>query len=173
MIIEYASGHERHRKDVMRRHRWLPSCAEAFQRPCGHRLEQHAQLAGYRGACTSSMPEYSFSRSARIFLEDEQINQCLTKIEKKILDEDKKYDSKIEECKGEHVDRNQGKAVITGFHSETPEPEVIQLLKASITEIGMTIENARIECLRSRSHMLSFTSRTMKKETNASGQRTC
>ena len=29
---------------------------------------------------------------------------------------------------------NQGKAVITGFHSETSEPEVIQLLKESITE---------------------------------------
>ena len=41
---------------------------------------------------------------------------------------------------------NQGKAVITGFHSETSEPEVIQLLKESIAEIGMTMENARIEC---------------------------
>ena len=48
---------------------------------------------------------------------------------------------------GEHiVDKNQGKAVIAGFHSETSEPEVIQLLKESITEIGMTTENARIEC---------------------------
>ena len=37
--------------------------------------------------------------------------------------------------------------MITGFHSETCEPEVIQLLKESITEIGMTIENVRIECL--------------------------
>ena len=36
--------------------------------------------------------------------------------------------------------------MITGFHSETSESEVIQLLKESITEIGMTIENARIEC---------------------------
>ena len=44
------------------------------------------------------------------------------------------------------MDRNQGKAVITGFHNETSESEVIQLLKESTTEIGMTIENARIEC---------------------------
>ena len=44
------------------------------------------------------------------------------------------------------MDQNQGKAVITGFHSETSEPEVIQLLKESVTEIGMTIENARIAC---------------------------
>ena len=36
--------------------------------------------------------------------------------------------------------------MITGFHSETSESEVIQLLKETITEIGMTIENARIEC---------------------------
>ena len=36
--------------------------------------------------------------------------------------------------------------MITGFHSETSEPEVIQLLKESLTEMGMTIENARIEC---------------------------
>ena len=32
--------------------------------------------------------------------------------------------------------------MITRFHSETSESEVIQLLK----EMGMTIENARIEC---------------------------
>ena len=37
-------------------------------------------------------------------------------------------------------------AVISGFHSETSEPEVIQLLKEFITEIGMTMENASVEC---------------------------
>ena len=31
--------------------------------------------------------------------------------------------------------------MITGFHNETSEPEVIQLLGESITEIGMTMEN--------------------------------
>ena len=35
---------------------------------------------------------------------------------------------------------------MTRFHSEKSEPEVIQLLKESITETGMTIEKARIEC---------------------------
>ena len=35
---------------------------------------------------------------------------------------------------------------MTGFHSETSESEVEQLLKETITEIGMSIENARIEC---------------------------
>ena len=67
------------------------------------------------------------------------------------------------------MDRNQCKVVITGFHSEISEPEVMQLLKESITEMGMTIENVP----QSRSHMLSFTSRPMTKETNTSGQRTC
>ena len=55
-----------------------------------------------------------------------QISERIMNMEKKILD--------------------QGKAVITGFHSETSESEVTQLLKETITEIGMTIENARIEC---------------------------
>ena len=59
---------------------------------------------------------------------------------------DEKYENRSEETKGAHVDQIQGKAVVTGFHSETSESEVIQLLKESITEIGMTIENARTEC---------------------------
>ena len=48
--------------------------------------------------------------------------------------------------KGAHDDQNQGKAVITEFHSETSESEVEQLLKETITEIEMPIENAKIEC---------------------------
>ena len=96
-----------------------------------------------------------------------QINEGFTDIEKKILEVDKKYESKSEESKGAHVDRSQGKAVTTRFHNETSEPEVIQLLKESKTGIGITMENV------SRSHMLLFTSRTMKNETNLSGQRTC
>ena len=75
-----------------------------------------------------------------------QINERFTDAEKQILDTGKTYENKIEESKGAHVDRNQVKAVITGFHSETSEPEVIQLLKESIAEIVMTMENARIEC---------------------------
>ena len=50
-----------------------------------------------------------------------QINERFTDFEKKILDIDKIYESKSEECKGAPVDRNQGKAVITGFHNETSE----------------------------------------------------
>ena len=40
---------------------------------------------------------------------------------------------------------NQGKAVASGFHGETSESEVEQLLRETI-EIGMSIENVRIEC---------------------------
>ena len=75
-----------------------------------------------------------------------QFNERITNMGRKILDMDEKYENRSDEPRGAQVDQNQGKAVITGFHSETYELEVIQLLKESITEIGMTIENARIEC---------------------------
>ena len=49
-----------------------------------------------------------------------QFSERITNIEK-ILDVDEKYENRREETKGEHVDQNQGKAVATGFHSETTE----------------------------------------------------
>ena len=45
------------------------------------------------------------------------------------------------------MNANQGETVITGFHSETTESEVIQLLKEMINEIGMDFGSARIVCL--------------------------
>ena len=48
-----------------------------------------------------------------------QFNERITNIERKILDMDEKYENRSEVIKGEHVDENQGKAVVTGFHSET------------------------------------------------------
>ena len=53
-----------------------------------------------------------------------QFNERITNIEK-ILDMDEKYENRSEVIQGEHVDENQGKAVVTGFHSETTESEVI------------------------------------------------
>ena len=44
-----------------------------------------------------------------------------------------------------HVDRNQGKAVITGLHNESSGSEVVQLFKESLTQIGRTVGNVRIE----------------------------
>ena len=55
-----------------------------------------------------------------------------------------KYENRSDVIKGEHVDENQGFAVVTGFHSVTTESEVTQLLKESINEVGMDIGNARM-----------------------------
>ena len=88
-----------------------------------------------------------------------QFNERITNIERKILDMD---ENRSEVNKGEHVDENQGKTVITGFHSETTESEVMQLLKELM-----------LYAPQSRSHTHSFTSKTMEKETNSSGQGTC
>ena len=65
-----------------------------------------------------------------------QISERITNMEKKILELDEKYENRSDEPRRAHLDKNQGKAVITVFHSETSEPEVIQLLKESISEQG-------------------------------------
>ena len=43
-------------------------------------------------------------------------------------------------------DQNHGKAVATRFHCDSSEHEVEQLLRETITEIGMSTENAKIDC---------------------------
>ena len=75
-----------------------------------------------------------------------QISATIMNMEKKILDIDEKQENRSDEPKGAHGDQNQGKAVIAGFHSVTSESEVVHLLKETTTEIGMSIENARIGC---------------------------
>ena len=65
---------------------------------------------------------------------------------KKNLRHGRKYEHRSEDNKKEHVDENQGKTVITGFHSETTESEVTQLLREMINEIEMDFGSARIEC---------------------------
>ena len=59
---------------------------------------------------------------------------------------DEKYEYRSEDNKKEHVDENQGKTKITGFHSETTESEVTQLVREMINEIGMDFGSARNEC---------------------------
>ena len=62
-----------------------------------------------------------------------QFNERITNIERmKTLDVDETYENLSEVIEREHVDQNQGKAVVTGFHSETTESEVTLLLKESI-----------------------------------------
>ena len=101
------------------------------------------------------------------------INERNTSMYKKIFDVDEKCENRRDERRRAHEDQNQGKAVVTGFHSETSESEVDKLLKETITEMGMSIENARIERSASQLHMPSSTSRTTTKDTNTSDQRTC
>ena len=61
-----------------------------------------------------------------------QFNERITNIEWwKNVDMDEKYENRSEDIKGKHVNENQVKAVVTGFHSETTESEVTQLLKES------------------------------------------
>ena len=72
-------------------------------------------------------------------------DERITNMERKILDMDEKYEHRSEDNKKEHVHENQGKTVITGFHSETTESEVTQLLREMINEIGMDFGSARIE----------------------------
>ena len=75
-----------------------------------------------------------------------QINERISNREKNISDMDEKCENRNDESNRVHDDQNQGKAVETGFHSETSESEVEQLLKDTIIEIGMSIENARMPC---------------------------
>ena len=46
-----------------------------------------------------------------------------------------------------HEDQNHGRAVATGFHGDTLEQEIERPPRRTITEIGMSYENTRIECL--------------------------
>ena len=59
---------------------------------------------------------------------------------------DEKYEHRSEDNKKEHVDENQGKTVIRGFHSETTEYEVTQLLREMINEIGMDFGRPKNQC---------------------------
>ena len=45
-----------------------------------------------------------------------------------------------------HEDQNHGKAVATRFYGDTCEQEFEQFLRETLTEIGMSTENAKIEC---------------------------
>ena len=42
-------------------------------------------------------------------------------------------------------DQNHGEAVATGFHGDSTEQEVVQLLRETIAEIGMSTENVKIK----------------------------
>ena len=58
---------------------------------------------------------------------------------------DETSEIKADESSKVHEDQNHGKAVATGFHGDSSEQEVEQLLRETITEIGMSTGNAKIE----------------------------
>ena len=75
-----------------------------------------------------------------------QFDERITNMERKILDMHEKYEHRSEDNNKEHVDENQRKTVIIGFHSETTESEVTKLLREMINEIGMDFGRAKVEC---------------------------
>ena len=58
-----------------------------------------------------------------------------------------KGENRNDETNRTRDDKNHGRAVATGFHGDSSESEVEQLLRETITEIGMSTENAKNECL--------------------------
>ena len=95
-------------------------------------------------------------------------------MDKKIYDIDEKCETRNDEPNKSHDDQNQGQAVVTGFHGETSESEVEQLLRETTTEVGMSIENARIECLaKPVTRAFIYFKSDNEMNTNTSGQRTC
>ena len=61
-----------------------------------------------------------------------QFDERITNMERKSWTWTKNMSIEVKITKKEHVGENQGKTVITGFHSETTESEVTQLLKEMI-----------------------------------------
>ena len=80
--------------------------------------------------------------------EEEKFNQFderITNMERKILDMDEKYEHRSEDNKKEHVDENQGKTVITGFHIETTESEVTQLLREMYQDVEDEVDELMLK----------------------------
>ena len=90
-----------------------------------------------------------------------QINERIANMEKKISVMDEKNENRNDETNRTHDDQKQGKAVATGFHGETSESEVEQLLRETIT------------VPQNPSHMLSPASRITTRGTTMSDQRIC
>ena len=76
-----------------------------------------------------------------------QIDERIANVEKKFSMRDEKSEIKADESSKVHEDQNHGKAVATGLHGDSSEQEVEQLLRETIKEIGMSTENAKIECI--------------------------
>ena len=88
---------------------------ESFSRKADDVMEKFLQITRSVGTQIQGM------NSSIVKMKEEgddrykQFNERITNIEKQILDMDEKYENRSEETKGEHVDQNQGKAVVTGL----------------------------------------------------------
>ena len=66
---------------------------------------------------------------------------------KKFSMRDETSEIKADESSKVHEDQNHGKVEATGFHGASSEKEVEQMLRETVTENGMSTDNAKIECL--------------------------
>ena len=102
------------------------------------------------------------------------------RIDERIANMERKFSMTEETSKKKHgeynkiqEDQNHGEAVGTGFHGDSTEQEVEQLLRETIAEIAMSTEVSRSNVQPNPSHLLSYTPTTMMRGTNTSDQQTC
>ena len=74
-----------------------------------------------------------------------QIVERISNMKKKFSMRDERSEIKADESSKVHEDQNHGKAEATGFHGDSSEQEVEQLLRETMREIGMSTDNAKIK----------------------------
>ena len=75
-----------------------------------------------------------------------RIDERIGNMEKKFSMIEEASTTKTGEYNKVQEDQNHGKAVATGFHGDSTEQEVEQLLRETIAEIGMSTESVKIKC---------------------------
>ena len=124
------------RRDIMEALKRSDEKMESYSRKTDEMmLEKFLQVTSTVGNQIQGMNSSIVKGKKKLDDRYKQFNERITNIERKILDMDEKYENRSEVIIREHVDENQGKTVITGFHSETTESEVMQLLKELINEV--------------------------------------
>ena len=110
------------RRDIMEALKRSDEKKESYSRKADEKMESFSRKA-------DDMMEKFLQITSSVGTQIQGINSSIVKMKEAGDDrykqfKDEKYENRSEETKGEHVDKNQGKAVITGFHSETSESEV-------------------------------------------------
>ena len=94
---------------------------ENFSRKVDEMMEKFLQITSTVGNQIQAMNSSIVNMKEEGDDRYKQFNERITNIEGKVLGMDEKYEHRSEVIEGEHVDQNQGKAVVTGFYSETTE----------------------------------------------------